>query len=281
MKKMIGLLRALLLNVLVVSSVIAENTVPTLSATPVVPPTEVAERYPGLLIGYLEAGAIPDDLSLVPAVPAAGSVEALEDARLNRQQLTLQNTKRWQWAAQDASLVFPSAGRLFSCAADKLLEPEAMPHLNMLLRRSLTDFGLSTSWLKKHYQRPRPFLSNQQAICIPDELEGLRTSGSYPSGHAAIGWGWALIFAQMLPHRAKEIMARGQAFGDSRAICNVHWASDVAAGQTMADFVFDRLRANPVFNAEFALAKAEVLAARKELSGQRCRVESDVLNLNY
>ncbi len=47
--------------------------------------------------------------------------------------------------------------------------------------------------------------------------------GSYPSGHTAAGWGWALAFSQINPERSNELFMCGLAFGQSRVICNAHW----------------------------------------------------------
>jgi membrane-associated phospholipid phosphatase len=32
---------------------------------------------------------------------------------------------------------------------------------------------------------------------------------SYPSGHASIGWAWALALAELVPDRANAIFSRG------------------------------------------------------------------------
>ena len=45
-----------------------------------------------------------------------------------------------------------------------------------------------------------------------------------------MGWAWALILSELAPDRADAILARGLAYGESRAVCGVHYASDVEAG---------------------------------------------------
>ena len=57
----------------------------------------------------------------------------------------LRGTPRWAYATEDASLKFPQAAGTFSCAIDLPISQERTPHLNMLLRRSLLDAGLSLS----------------------------------------------------------------------------------------------------------------------------------------
>jgi acid phosphatase (class A) len=74
---------------------------------------------------------------------------------------------------------------------------------------------------------------NKEPTCTPDEEKFLITNGSYPSGHAAIGWAWALILSEIAPEQTDAILARGRAFGENRLICNVHWQSDVIAGRLM------------------------------------------------
>jgi acid phosphatase (class A) len=60
----------------------------------------------------------------------------------------------------------------------------------MLMRRTLADAGLATYKAKDHYKRARPFVESKAAICTPQDEAMLRKDGSYPSGHAALGWAW-------------------------------------------------------------------------------------------
>jgi acid phosphatase (class A) len=137
-----------------------------------------------------------------------------------------------------------------------------MPHLYMLLRRTLVDTGLSTYAAKDHYNRTRPFVVNKESTCTPDEEKFLITNGSYPSGHAAFGWAWALVLSEISPEQADAILARGRAFGESRLICNVHWQSDVVEGRFMGAGTVARLHADPAFRADLEAAKAELAAVR-------------------
>ena len=103
----------------------------------------------------------------------------------------------------------------------------------IILRRTLADAGLSTYAAKDHYQRKRSFMVNNLPTCTPEEEAHLREDGSYPSGHTAIGWAWALILTEIFPEKTDEILERGKQFGISRMVCNVHWYSDVVAGRMM------------------------------------------------
>ncbi len=83
-------------------------------------------------------------------------------------------------------------------------------------------------------------------------------SGSYPSGHTAIGWAWALILSEVAPEQTDAILSRGRAFGQSRVICNAHWQSDVIEGRSVGAAAVARLHSDPVFRAAIEAAKAEL-----------------------
>jgi acid phosphatase (class A) len=242
-------------------------------------PAAVPEIHPGILAGYLQPKEHPNSLALIPPPPAKGSAALALDEEVSRKSLALRGTPRWDLAAEDANLMFPQAAGTFSCALDAPITEQDTPHLYMLLRRTLADAGLSTYTAKNQYKRTRPFMVNKESTCTPDEEEHLMKDGSYPSGHTAIGWAWALILCEIAPDRADAILARGRAFGESRNICNVHWHSDVVEGRFMGVAAVARLHADPVFRAEIEAAKAELATVRaKGLKPTRdCETEADVL----
>ncbi|OGB28669.1 MAG: acid phosphatase [Burkholderiales bacterium RIFCSPLOWO2_12_FULL_61_40] len=233
----------------------------------------------GYLRGYLDRKALPNSLALLPKPPADGSPELAADMAVYIATRDLRGTARWNMAAQDANLKFPNAASTFACTMDLPISQEQTPHLNMLLRRTLLDAGLSTYAAKDSYIRKRPFLLRGDLTCAPKEEAALNKDGSYPSGHSALGWAWALILSEVAPERANAILARGLAFGQSRVICGVHWQSDVDAGRMMGAATVAALHADPTFTAQLAAAKAEVANARgKSLhaSGD-CKAESAAL----
>lgn len=225
-------------------------------------PAAVPEIHPGILAGYLDPETLPDSLALLPPPPAEGSAALALDEEVSRNSLALRGMQRWELARKDAALMFPEAAGTFSCALGIPITENGTPHLYMLMRRTLADAGLSTYGAKNHYRRQRPFMVNAAPICTPAEEAHLRKDGSYPSGHTAIGWTWALILSEIAPERADAVLARGRTFGESRIVCNVHWHSDVAEGRFMGAAAVARLHADSAFQAELAAAKNEFAAAR-------------------
>lgn len=242
-------------------------------------PAATPEIRPGILAGYLESQELPNSLLLLPPPPAEGSAARALDEEVSRKGLALRGTARWRLAAEDADLKFPEAAGTFSCALGVPVTERETPHAYMLLRRTLADAGLSTYAAKDHYDRTRPFVLNKEPTCAPDEEEILKKDGSYPSGHSALGWAWALILSEIAPDRADAILARGRAFGESRVICNVHWLSDVVEGRFMGAATVARLHADPAFRADIEAARAEIAAVRARglrPSGD-CRGEAEAL----
>lgn len=211
--------------------------------------------------GYLATADLPDSLALLPPPPAAGSAAMQRDEDVSKSTERPAGSPRWKMAASDAELSFPHAAQTFTCAAGVKVDPKATPVLFRLMTRAAIDVGLSTYKAKNHYQRVRPFVAHGKTTCYPPDEATLRKDGSYPSGHSALGWGWALLLTEIVPQRADAILQRGRDFGNSRLVCNAHWQSDVDAGRVIAAATVARLHADPAFRADLEAAKAEAAKA--------------------
>lgn len=212
--------------------------------------------------GYLAPTDLPDSVSLLAPPPAPGSAAVAADEEAYRLTRALRGTPRWALAARDAELDFPEAAGTFSCALGAPITEKDSPRLYRLLFRVKADAARATGKAKGHYVRVRPFVAYKEASCTPDFDAMMAFSGSYPSAHAAIGWAWALVLAEIAPERQDALLARGREFGQSRVVCGVHWQSDVEAGRLVASGVVARLHADPAF-------RGDIEAARAELSGLR------------
>lgn len=232
--------------------------------------------------GFLPREALPNSLALLPPPPAQGSAAMQRDNDARQSAASLRGTPRWQRAASDAVLGFPQVADTFSCAAALPIGREQTPRLYGLMAKMMIDVGLSTYAAKNHYQRTRPFVAHPAPTCAPRDEAALRHDGSYPSGHSALGWGWALVLAEVAPDRTDAVLQRGRDFGQSRLVCNAHWQSDIDAGRVIAAATVARLHADPAFRAELDAARTEVLAARRAGSrpAQDCALEAASLAVN-
>ena len=227
--------------------------------------------------GYVPRGSGPDSLLINPPPPAPGSPAEARDMAAADAAVAIQGSLRFEQAAIDADLFSPSTTGIFSCAAGFVISPETTPRIAALMRRTAADLALSVYPTKRKYQRPRPFMVNGKPTCTPQDEAMLRQDGSYPSGHAAIGVGWGLILASIVPDRAGQLAARGRAFADSRRVCNVHWLSDTEEGAVVAAAMVARLHAEPAFRADLDAARAEVEALRTSLPKPDCTKEQAAL----
>jgi acid phosphatase (class A) len=228
---------------------------PSVSATASIPLWKNFDDKPR---GYLAAGEAPTSEAYLAPPPAVGSPAGVADLAIYRATRALQGSARWTRAQSDADGETTAAvDKAFACAVGARIDVQTQPILVRMLMRASSDGDYASRTAKALYQRPRPFLAEEGPICIAREA-WLVGQGSYPSGHAATGWMWALILSELAPQRAESVMARGRAFGESRVVCGVHYPSDIEAGRSVAAATLSPLRSDPTFQNDMQAARAEL-----------------------
>ncbi|WP_447577636.1 acid phosphatase [Achromobacter kerstersii] len=222
----------------------------------------VTDPHFELAPGYIPKNRLPNSLELLGPPPAAASAAYARDEEARAATVPLRGSARATQARLDADLQFPQPAKNFSCAMGVDITEAQTPHLYRLMQKVLTDAGLSTYGVKNTYNRVRPFVVHNEGTCFPEQESLLRTDGSYPSGHTAAGWAWALILAEINPDRANTLLRRGLEFGQSRVVCNAHWQSDVDAGRTMGAATVALLQNYAEFRADVNATRQEVQAAK-------------------
>ncbi|MFZ4479337.1 MAG: acid phosphatase [Rhodoferax sp.] len=243
-------------------------------------PVAVPELKPGRLIGYLPIEERVDSRAILPAPPSAPAATATDEA-VSRAALRLRGTERWKLAASDANLNFPAAAGIYSCAVGAPISVKDTPYLYQILRRAASDAGYAGDGAKELYRRNRPFVSNGQPPCTPEEMNSLGTDRSYPSGHSATGTVWALILTELVPDRTVPVLKRGQAFAESRVVCNMHWQRDTVQGRFVGAYSYSRMQASPEFQADMRAARKELAQARagKLAPTRDCQAEAAALSI--
>lgn len=239
----------------------------------------VTDPHFQLAPGYLDPARLPDSRLLLGPPPDQSTAAFARDEEARQYTIPLRGNARWLLARQDADLNFPQPAKNFSCALGVPIDEASTPVIYNMMRKVLTDAGLSTYGVKNTYKRVRPFVEHAEGTCWPEQEALLREDGSYPSGHTAAGWAWALVLAEIHPERADALLSRGLAFGQSRVICNAHWQSDVDAGRVMGAATVAVLHADAAFQADLDAARQELRRAQAAaaLTPALCAAESSAL----
>jgi acid phosphatase (class A) len=237
----------------------------------------------GALEGYLGPEVLPNSLTLIPPPPAPASAAFAHDEEVARNTFALRNTPRFALAAADFELKLPIFINDFSCALNAEITKENAPYLYTLLSRSFSDLAFSTYAAKNYYKRKRPFQINNEPIAVPEMQSALEKDPSYPSGHSALGWGFALILSELAPDRSDELLARGRAYTESRMVANHHWYSDVVWGRFMGAATVAKLHSDPTFRADLDAARTELAAIRAKGIAPTvdCNAEAAALALGF
>jgi len=214
--------------------------------------------------GYLAKPNVPDAIRLLRPPPAEGSGREADDRAAFLATRKLEGGARWALAASDADLHPDHVLEQFSCAVGVKLNAASAPRVAAVFERVTPNVGDLVNPPKERFDRLRPYqaVPGDLAICVPKSAM-LANNRSYPSGHAAISWTWGLILAELAPDRATEILLRARAVGESRAVCGVHYPSDVEAGQLAASSLVAALHGDAGFRADMEGARAEIAALRK------------------
>ena len=153
-----------------------------------------------------------------------------------------------------------------------LLADGKLPKVSALAAGDTARTGLplgTTLGEKQIYSNPRPFEAASRSIKRYDRPGGdlygeLRGSGSYPSGHASMGYWKGALLAYWLPELGPQIMARAGEIGRSRVVLGVHYPLDVMGGRIMATALTSARLADPGFAALIDAAGREL---RTQLQG--------------
>jgi len=133
-----------------------------------------------------------------------------------------------------------------------------LPETAKLLEEVRVEDKAAGKLAKNKFKRSRPWILDPKLKTCARE-DGPQTS--YPSGHTTIGFSTAVVLAHLAPEKADDIMTRAAQYGYHRMVCGMHYRSDVVAGEALGTVIGYALLQNAQFQAQFALAKAELVKA--------------------
>lgn len=191
-----------------------------------------------------------DLVTLLPPPPVVGSTQAeAEIAEI----IQLQKTESPE---EKASAVADNRLSVFQLAAGVLgpkFSAENLPLTARFFERLGKEGGSPVGAAKSFWGKPRPFLVSKE-IKPCAEASG----GSYPSGHTTFSYLSAVILADMVPEKKKEIFDRAAQYARHRMVCGVHYRSDVEAGRTAGTVLAAFAMQSPSFRGEYETVRQEV-----------------------
>ncbi len=202
-------------------------------------------------LAYIPPGAVTLERYLPPP-PSPGSAEGVRDLQ---GVLELQRTRTPADVAEAQADQEVSVFR-FADVMGPEFTARRLPLTAVLARRACRESGALTAAAKRHWDRPRPFVASEAVAPV------LRrpANASYPSGHSACGYLWAILLGEMLPEQRSIMLQRGMRYGMNRVVGGVHYPSDVEAGRIAAVAVATALFASEAFRNDFHAARAELHA---------------------
>jgi len=193
-----------------------------------------------------------DASRFLPPPPAQGSVDEKAEF-LELKAIAARSTpQEFATAAHDAKDESPD---IFNAAIgfDLATKPQTFKLLAMVVEEEEVD----TKPAKAYFHRPRPY-SVDASIRTCEPVKPGKAPTSYPSGHSSLAFSMGVVLASLMPEKSQAILARASDYAEHRLVCGVHYRSDIVAGQQFGTILALRLMQNSAFQAQMALARAEL-----------------------
>ena len=207
--------------------------------------------------GYLPVSELPAAEKFLPPPPDTTGQRFVGDWLMYQWGKANRSGVRGKDASSDATITGLALCKVFSPAFGMTLSVSKSPQIYKLLNTVRQDISNATQSAKSTFPRRRPFDQFNESTLIVSGESLAKSTSSYVSEHAAIGWATALILAEINIDRQDTILSRGYQFGESRVITGYNYESDVEAGRVVGMTTVARLHANEAFMAQLEKAKAE------------------------
>lgn len=206
---------------------------------------------------FLTADEVPTASQFLPLPPKTTDAAFYNDWMRYEWGKTMRDTERGKQAIEDASHTIEYFAKIYSEPFGLTISKENTPEIVALMERVLATTYVCKDKAKSQFMRIRPFVQFHEPTPVPQDEEKLSTNSSYPSGHTTMGWGLALVLAEINPEHQDKILKRGYEYGESRVIVGFHYQSDVDHARILTSALINRLHANDDFMTELQKAKAE------------------------
>lgn len=208
-----------------------------------------------------------DPSRLLPPPPEDGTPAQAADMAAMRKLLKSRTPERFKQAQWDNEHEDLSA---FAATIGPDFDLNKLPATTKLFVAVQNDENLASITAKAYFHRKFAATLDPSLValnCDPADImesvakPGGRKAASYPSGHATMGYSFAIILASLLPEKAQAIMARAQDYGFSREVCGDHYHDDIEASHALGTAAGILLLKNAALQPLIEASRAELRAA--------------------
>lgn len=194
--------------------------------------------------------AIDSLVRFLPAAPAPSDPIWVSDLAHYNAQLHLLDSIDGDQTLMESIPTSEGAMHALQEQFNLLLSSDETPHLYRLLalvNSCCEKFCLSVQNRDTTSKRKRPFeLFNTDPYSY-ENIMMLQQTTSYPSVHAASGWGTSVVMAMLATHMQDDLLRWGYNYGEHRVLASTNWHSDVTAGRTLGSLALAYLAAGSDF----------------------------------
>ena len=196
---------------------------------------------------YLSNNDLPNSAEYLPEPPAELSCQLSSDIVSYNQGKLYRQQEEGAQAIEDVEYSADHFCEVFSKVLGQELSASKTPAIYELVQRVHPSGNAATQKAKGAYRRLRPYVYMDEPTSYPADEDGLRDTGSYPSGHASGSWLMGLVLSEVTRTKQDALLARAYEFGQGRVITGYHWQSDVNYGRVVGAAVYVKLHSNQEF----------------------------------
>lgn len=145
-----------------------------------------------------------------------------------------------------------------------------LPKTFALLDNVTADSKAVTKQAKDHWRLPRPYKSDKRVGLLVPPLNP--KNFGYPSGHTSTSLVLANLLGNLVPDARYALQHQAGRIANRRVLAGVHTPHDLTGGRVLGALIWQKLQAQPAFQADLAAARAEVAASGYRWTAPGCPV---------
>jgi len=167
------------------------------------------------------------------------------------------DSERGQQAVIDANLDDDAVIEGFAQCTGTEISNYSTPNITALIKSTKLYLEQQAAAIKGNWYRPHPYVQLADTTMLPDQEDIYSSESSYPSPHAMVGWGLALLLTEVMPNCQDSILKHGYDMGWSTVITGYQYPTDVQAGRVMAACLLTKMHSDASFVNMLDAAKQE------------------------